>query len=78
MTQIPIRTLSSARAVLCSRAHAIRVAERMADDGFVVSVVATLDPLQPWRVIEHDGAAASITGNSRVSEAAGGEHVACA
>ncbi len=82
MTQIPIRTfsplLSPLRAVLCSRAHAVRVAGRMVDAGLAVSVVATLDPLQPWRVIEHRGDAAPVSGNTCGPEAAGEEHAACA
>ncbi|KPH63573.1 hypothetical protein [Novosphingobium sp. ST904] len=82
MTQIPIRTfsplLSPLRAVLCSRAHAIRVAGHMADEGLAVSVVATLDPLQPWRVIEHRGDVAPLSSPTTSPEVAGQKHAACA
>lgn len=44
--------LSPKRAVLCSAVHAYRVARRMVGAGIAVTVVPTLDPIQPWRVIE--------------------------
>lgn len=82
MTATPIHTLSPVlslkRAVLCSRAHAIRVAARMRRDGMAVSVVATRDPLQPWRVIEHGSAARQVTGTNTGPEAARREHAVCA
>lgn len=82
MTAIPIHTLSPVlsptRAVLCSRAHAIRVAARMRRDGMTVTVVATLDPLQLWRVIEHGSAATQVTGTNAGPEAARREHAVCA
>lgn len=50
MTEEPL--LSPIRRILCSHAHAMRVAARMRADGVAVHVVATHDPLQPWRTIE--------------------------
>jgi hypothetical protein len=43
--------LSSKRSILCSRAHAHRVAARLFDDcvGRVI-IIRTDDPLQPFRV----------------------------
>lgn len=45
-------TLSDLRRVLCSHANAVRVARRMAAEGHTTKVVATGNPLQPWRAIE--------------------------
>jgi hypothetical protein len=45
----PISTL---RGHLCSYDHAARVAGAMAGAGLDVAIVSTLDPLQPWRVVE--------------------------
>ena len=43
--------LSPKRASLCSRDHALRVAERLFDtQGRKVSIIRTNDPLQPFRV----------------------------
>jgi precorrin-6B methylase 1 len=44
--------LSPLRRVLCSQSNAYRVATRMQADGQAVCVVATGDPLQPWRTME--------------------------
>ena len=44
--------LSPLRRVLCSHANAIRVARWMRVDGIDTAIVATGDPLQPWRVVE--------------------------
>lgn len=44
--------LSPLRRVLCSRANAIRVARWMRRDGIETAIVATGDPLQPWRIVE--------------------------
>lgn len=45
-------SLSPLRRTLCSHANAIRVARWMRRDGIDAAIVATDDPLQPWRVIE--------------------------
>ena len=45
-------SLSPLRRVLCSHANAIRVARWMHRDGIDTAIVATGDPLQPWRVVE--------------------------
>lgn len=37
---------------LCSRSNAVRVAARLTAAGEHVAVVATPEPLQPWRVVE--------------------------
>ena len=44
--------LSPFRRRLCSRSNAVRVAVRLTEAGEHVAVVATSDPLQPWRVID--------------------------
>lgn len=49
-------TLSPLRRQLCSHENALRVARRMTGDGIAVTVVATGDPLQLWRVVETDAA----------------------
>lgn len=51
---------SPLRHLLCSRANAVRVARRLRQAGALVVVVATDDPLQPWRVIEAGDAAATF------------------
>lgn len=45
-------SLSPLRRMLCSRANAIRVARWMRRDGIDIAIVATDDPLQPWRIVE--------------------------
>lgn len=45
-------SLSPLRRVLCSRANAIRVARWMRRDGIDTAIVASDDPLQPWRIVE--------------------------
>jgi hypothetical protein len=54
--------LSSLRRVLCSHANAVRVARWMRRDGIDTAIVATGDPLQPWRLVE---ASAVTTGKTR-------------
>ena len=44
--------LSPLRHVLCSHANAVRVARWMRRDGIDAAIVATGDPLQPWRIAE--------------------------
>lgn len=44
--------LSQLRHVLCSHANAVRVARWMRLDGIDTAIVATGDPLQPWRIVE--------------------------
>ena len=44
--------LSPFRRRLCSRSNAVRVAARLTAAGEHVAVVATPEPLQPWRVVE--------------------------
>ena len=44
--------LSPLRHVLCSHANAIRVARWIRRDGIDIAIVATGDPLQPWRIVE--------------------------
>ena len=44
--------LSPLRRVLCSHANAVRVARWMRRDGIETAIVATGDPLQPWRIVE--------------------------
>ena len=44
--------LSPLRRILCSYDHAARLAAAMADVGLDVAIISTLDPLQPWRVVE--------------------------
>jgi hypothetical protein len=46
--------LSALRRTLCSRGNALRVARRMMEHGIDAVVVASHDPLQPWRVTERD------------------------
>ena len=48
---------SPLRRTLCSRDNALRVARRMTDDGIPTVVVASDEPLQPWRAVECDAAA---------------------
>lgn len=50
----PAETLSPLRRQLCSREHALRVAHRMSGDSIATIIVAAGEPLQPWRVVEHD------------------------
>ncbi|WP_267381484.1 MULTISPECIES: hypothetical protein [unclassified Sphingomonas] len=47
-----ILPLSPLRRQLCSYDNAARVAGAMADAGLDVAIVSTLDPLQPWRIVE--------------------------
>ena len=58
--------LSPIRRSLCSYEHAARLAAAMADAGMDVTIVSTLDPLQPWRVVE----AATETAEPRILECA--------
>ena len=44
--------LSPLRRVLCSRSNAIRVARWMRREGIQTAIIATGDPLQPWRIVE--------------------------
>lgn len=44
--------LSRLRRQLCSYDHAARLADAMSGAGLDVAIISTLDPLQPWRVIE--------------------------
>lgn len=44
--------LSPFRRRLCSRSNAVRVAARLTATGEHVAVVATPEPLQPWRVVD--------------------------
>lgn len=44
--------LSPLRRVLCSHSNAVRVARWMRRDGIDTAIVATDDPLQPWRIVE--------------------------
>ena len=44
--------ISPLRCVLCSRSNAVRVAAWMRVDGIHTDIVATGDPLQPWRIVE--------------------------
>ena len=44
--------LSWLRRVLCSYSNAVRVARWMRRDGIDTAIVATDDPLQPWRIVE--------------------------
>lgn len=44
--------LSPLRKLLCSHANAVRVARWMRRDGIDTTIVATGDPLQPWRIVE--------------------------
>ncbi len=64
MPDMPL--LSPLRRRLCSYDHATRLAEAMADAGLDVAIVSTVDPLQPWRVVE----AATDTVEPRVLECA--------
>lgn len=50
-------TLSPLRDRLCSRKNADLVARRLQDDGIRAFVTASNQPLQPWRVVEHDSPA---------------------
>lgn len=49
---MPHLPLSPLRRRLCSYDHAARVADAMADAGLDVAIIASPDPLQPWRVLE--------------------------
>ena len=51
--------LSALRRALCSQSNALRVARRMMEHGSDVIVVASHDPLQPWRVTERDNSIAA-------------------
>ncbi len=53
--------LSPLRHVLCSNANATRVARWMRHDGTSATIVATCDPLQPWRIVK----AATISKDAR-------------
>ena len=53
----PASTLSPLRRQLCSRHNALRLVRRMSEVEIAVIVVATGNPLQPWRVLERDIAA---------------------
>jgi hypothetical protein len=44
--------LSPLRGILCSRSNALRVAAWMQEDGFDAAVIATNEPLQPWRIVD--------------------------
>ena len=44
--------LSPLRRILCSRSNAVRVAAWMRQDGFEPAVIATDEPLQPWRIVD--------------------------
>jgi len=44
--------LSPMRGILCSRSNALRVAAWMRQDGFEPAVIATDEPLQPWRIVD--------------------------
>ena len=44
--------LSPLRGILCSRSNALRVAAWMRQDGFEPAVIATDEPLQPWRIVD--------------------------
>jgi hypothetical protein len=44
--------LSPLRRILCSRFNAVRVAAWMRLDGIHTDIVATDEPLQPWRIVE--------------------------
>lgn len=44
--------LSPLRGILCSRSNALRVAAWMRQDGFEPAVIATEEPLQPWRIVD--------------------------
>ncbi len=44
--------LSPLRRVLCSHANAVRVARWMRRDGIDTAIVATDNPMQPWRIVE--------------------------
>lgn len=44
--------LSPLRRILCSHSNALRVAAWMQEDGFETAVIATNEPLQPWRVVD--------------------------
>ena len=44
--------LSPLRRILCSHSNALRVAAWMQADGLETAVVATHEPLQPWRIVD--------------------------
>jgi len=44
--------LSPLRGIMCSRSNALRVAAWMRQDGFEPAVIATDEPLQPWRIVD--------------------------
>ncbi|WP_375383186.1 hypothetical protein [uncultured Sphingomonas sp.] len=50
--------LSPLRRHLCSYDHAARVAGAMADAGLDVAIESTVNPLQPWRIVETPSEAA--------------------
>jgi hypothetical protein len=54
MMELPMpddTSLSPLRRVLCSHANAVRVAPWMRRDGIDTAIIATGDPLQPWRLV---------------------------
>jgi len=44
--------LSPLRRILCIRSNAVRVAVWMRQDGLEPAVIATDEPLQPWRIVD--------------------------
>lgn len=44
--------LSPMRRILCSHSNALRVAAWMQKDGCETAVIATDEPLQPWRIVD--------------------------
>ena len=52
LTMPDATNLSALRRVLCSHSNALRVARWMHHDGIDAAIVATDDPLQPWRIVE--------------------------
>ena len=44
--------LSPLRRILCSQSNAVRVAAWMRQDGLEPAVIATDEPLQPWRIVD--------------------------
>lgn len=63
---MPDMPLSPLRRRLCSYDNAARLADAMANAGIDVTIVSTVDPLQPWRVVE----AATDTADMRILECA--------
>jgi hypothetical protein len=52
LTMPDATNLSALRRVLCSHSNALRVARWMRHDGIDAAIVATDNPLQPWRIVE--------------------------